>query len=54
MADLIFLICIEDKYSHMSLFVQTCFEKLDVSSVTQRLNEISIAQAHRICRWHFL
>lgn len=38
----------------MSLFKQTCFERLGVSSVTQRLNEISIAQAHRICRWHSL
>jgi hypothetical protein len=49
-----FLICIKDKYSHMSLFRQTCFEKVGVSSVTQRWNEISIAQAHRICRWHSL
>jgi len=39
---------------HICLYSYKLALKSWVSSVTQRLNELSIAQAHRICRWRSL
>lgn len=48
-----FFLSVSETNIHIRLYSYKLALKIWVYLVTQRLNEISIAKAHRICRWHY-